>query len=264
MATTPSAKKSLGAKKAPAKKAIVKKAPAKKAPAKKAPAKKAPAKKAPAKKAIVKKAPAKKAPAKKAIVKKAPAKKAPAKKAPAKKAPAKKAPAKKAPAKKAPAKKAIVKKAPAKAAPVAKAPVVKKPAAPVAPKISPYAKDEKFIAKIKLIIAELKQEKEIQKKWLIAEAEEIVAEDSSGPREVQFDDESGEGANAAVDRERDLALASKLQEEIDELNDALRRIRVKRYGLCEKCFKPIPKARLEAMPFAHVDVTCATPSLSRF
>jgi histone H1/5 len=280
MAPAASKKKSAPAKKAPAKKAVAKKAPAKKAPAKKAPAKKAVAKKAPAKKAPTKKAPAKKAPAKKAVAKKAPAKKAPAKKALAKKAVAKKAPAKKAPTKKAPAKKAVAKKAPAKkvatpTAPAKKAPAAKvvaakklalpkKPPAPTMPKVSPYAKDEKFIAKITELITQLKVEKETQKKWLIAEAEEIVAEDSSGPREVQFDDESGEGANSAVDRERDLALAGRLQEEIDDLNESLGRIKAKRYGMCEKCFKPIPKARLEAMPFARVDVTCATPSLNRF
>jgi RNA polymerase-binding transcription factor DksA len=263
------------AKAASIKRPAAKKAPAKKAPAKKAPAKKAPAKKAPAKKAPTKKAPAKKAPAKKAPTKKAPTKKAPAKKAPTKKAPTKKAPAKKAPAKKAPAvkkapaaKKApAVKKAPAakKAPAVKKAPPVKKvPPTPVMPKVSPYAADTKFIAKITEIISEMKIGKEQQRAWLISEAEEIVAEDSSGPREVQFDDESGEGANSAVDRERDLALASKLQEEIDDLNQALSRIKAKKYGLCEKCFKPIPKARLEAMPFAHLDVNCSTPSLSRF
>ena len=270
MAAVASKKKSVATKKAPAKKAPAKKAPAKKAPAKKAPAKKAPVKKAPAKKAPVKKAPAKKAPAKKAPAKKAPAKKAPVKKAPAKKAPAKKAPAKKAPAKKAPAKKAPAQRAPAKKAPAKKAPVdkkaaaPKKPPAPTMPKVSPYAKDTKFIAKITELIAELSSEKKIQQTWLLAEAEEIVSEESGGPREVQFDDESGEGANSAVDRERDLALASKLQEEIDDLSEALGRIRSKRYGLCEKCFKPIPKARLEAMPYARVDVRCATPSLNRF
>jgi RNA polymerase-binding transcription factor DksA len=245
MAPAASKKSSVPAKKAPAKKVAVKKAPAKKVAAKKAPAKKAAVAKAPAKKVAVKKAPAKKVAAKKVAVKKAPAKKAAAVKAPAKKAAVAKAPAKK--------------PVPAKASPP-----VKKPLVPTMPKVSPYAKDTKFIAKITDLIKQLKAEKETQKSWLISEAEEIVAEDSSGPREVQFDDESGEGANSAVDRERDLALASKLQEEIDDLTESLGRIRSKRYGLCEKCFKPIPKARLEAMPFARVDVTCATPSLNRF
>jgi hypothetical protein len=206
MAPAASKKSSVPAKKAPAKKVAVKKAPAKKVAAKKAPAKKAAVAKAPAKKVAVKKAPAKKVAAKKVAVKKAPAKKAAAVKAPAKKAAVAKAPAKK--------------PVPAKASPP-----VKKPLVPTMPKVSPYAKDTKFIAKITDLIKQLKAEKETQKSWLISEAEEIVAEDSSGPREVQFDDESGEGANSAVDRERDLALASKLQEEIDDLTESLGRIR---------------------------------------
>jgi RNA polymerase-binding transcription factor DksA len=259
-------KKALAKKTAPVKKAVpTKKAPAKKTPAKKAPAKKtAPAKKAPAKKAPAKKAPAKKAPAKKAPAKKAPAKKAPAKKAPAKKAPAKKAPAKKAPAKKASAKKTapVAKVAEPKAPPakpVRKVPVPK-PIPPL-PAVSPYASDEKFIAKIIEIIEEEKARFASQQAELLAEAQEIVADDN-GPREVQFDDESGEGANSAVERDKDLTMANQLLDEIEKLDEALGRIKAKKFGMCEKCHKKIPKERLEAMPFATLHVECAKPSFA--
>ena len=48
-----------------------------------------------------------------------------------------------------------------------------------------------------------------------------------------------------------------------EDGEAMGRIKAKRYGLCERCHKPIPKLRLEFMPAARLDVACATPSISR-
>ena len=239
MTPSPAKKKAAAATKAPAKKS----ATASKAPTKKTAA---PAAKAPAKK---KAAAATKAPAKKTA---APAAKAPAKKAtPATKAPAKKTAA---PAAKAPAKKA--------AAPPATT-AAKVVAPPAAPKVSPYASDAKFIAKISGLIAEERAEKAAQREELLAEAAEIIAE--SGPREVQFDDESGEGSGSAVDREFTLGLAETLLEEIFELDEAARRIKQKRYGICERCHKPIPKMRLEAIPYARLDRDCSNPPVgSRF
>ena len=202
-----------------------------------------------------------KAPAKKsATASKAPAKKAAASesKAPAKKAaPASKATAKKtaAPAAKTPAKKAAP--TPASAAPA------KSEGPPAAPKVSPYANDTKFIEKISGLIAEERAEKAAQREELLAEAAEIISE--SGPREVQFDDESGEGSGSAVDREFTLGLAETLLEEIFELDEAARRIKQKRYGICERCHKPIPKMRLEAIPYARLDRDCSNPPVgSRF
>ena len=234
----------------------------KKAPATKAPAKKAAATKAPAKKAAVTKAPAKKAavtkaPAKKVAATKAPAAKAPATKAPAAKAPAKKVAATKAPAAKAPATKLAATTAPAKKAAATKAPA-KKPE-PVIPKVSPYAKDVKFMAEIVDIIKAQKKRKHTQEIDLEAEAVEIVSE--TGPREVQFDDESGEGAGTQQQREQVLAMAGTLHVELEELDAALARIKAKRYGLCERCHKPIPKERLRNLPETRFDVGCKTPSI---
>ena len=169
------------------------------------------------------------------------------KKAPAAKAPAKKVAATKAPAAKAPSKKAAATKAPAK-----------KPE-PVIPKVSPYAKDVKFMAEIVDIIKAQKKRKHAQEVDLEAEAVEIVSE--TGPREVQFDDESGEGAGTQQQREQVLAMAGTLHVELEELDAALARIKAKRYGLCERCHKPIPKERLRNLPETRFDVGCKTPSI---
>ncbi len=43
---------------------------------------------------------------------------------------------------------------------------------------------------------------------------------------------------------------------IMEIDEALARIRKNRYGDCEKCGKPISKARLKAVPYARHCVKC--------
>jgi RNA polymerase-binding transcription factor DksA len=196
-----------------------KKAP-KKAPAKKAAAKKTPAKKAPAKKAAAKKTAAKKAPAKKAAAKNTAAKKAPAKKVAAKKTAAKKAPAKKVAAKKTPAKKAVVK--------------------------TRFGKV--FLDKQKKLLLEERKRYVKSADILQAEADSLL--EGREPGDVQFDEESGEGDSVAVARDLDLALSAQARDAVDAIDAALERIKKKTYGVCIKSSKPIPKERLQAIPWA--------------
>ena len=83
------------------------------------------------------------------------------------------------------------------------------------------------------------------------------------PGDVQFDDESGEGASVALERERDLALAMQAQGIVEEIDDALRKLERGTYGQCESCGKDIMKARLEALPYARQCIACKTGGLSR-
>ena len=60
------------------------------------------------------------------------------------------------------------------------------------------------------------------------------------------------------DYDRDFAL-SLLSQELDtlyEIDEALKRIELGTYGICEMSNKPIPHARLEAIPFARFTVEC--------
>ena len=277
------------AKKAPAKKAPAKAAaaPAKKAaaPAKKAaaPVKKA----APAasnKAAAAKKAPAKvaAAPAKKAVA--APKKAAPVKKAtaPVKKAVpavAKKAAAPiaaKNAAKAAPAPVAVAKKAAAPATPTAKAvaaPAAKVVAAPaakaVAKKPGPvvpekaavkgvtkdgisYTKDfdAKFLTTQRALLLDEKASLTGQAVRLEDEALALITEQEMG--DVQFDDEGGEGDTMVVERERDLALSAQARQTIADIEAALGRLLVGTYGYSVESGRPIPRERLEAIPWATV------------
>ena len=267
------------AKKAPAKQVSAKPGSGKHAPAKKpsAPVKATSAKKAaPAKKAA---APAKKAaptakkaaPAKKAA---APTKKAAstAKKAapaPSKKAaaPAKKAapaPAKKVAAPKAapaPAKKEAAKKAAAPpAAPVKKAAAKKAVVAPVvieAPVVKGVSKDGvaytkdfdvKFLTAQRTLLLEERAALLGQATRLEDEANSLIEEQEMG--DVQFDDEGGEGDTMVVERERDLTLSAQARQTIADIESALDRLTTGRYGYSLESGRPIPRERLEAIPWA--------------
>ena len=248
-----------------ASKTVKKPAPAKKSTAQKAPAKKsAPAKKAaPAKKS----APVKKvAPAKKS----APAKKvAPVKKsAPAKKvAPVKKvAPAKKvAPVKKeAPAKKV----APAKVAHIAVPAVVKAPPAPkkVAKPIfvKPPVPGKKAVSKDGIIsnkdfdLTFLRSQRALlveQRDRLLGRAVSLENElekliEEAGMGDDQFDEDGGEGDTMAVERERDRVLSDQARQTIEEIDAALLRIETGDYGYSTVSTRPIPRERLEVIPWA--------------
>ncbi len=58
------------------------------------------------------------------------------------------------------------------------------------------------------------------------------------------------------DREFALNLVSSEQDILYEIDDALRRIEIGNYGVCESCAKAIEKARLHALPFAKMCIGC--------
>jgi DnaK suppressor protein len=132
---------------------------------------------------------------------------------------------------------------------------------PVRPKTGPYAKDTKFLDEVRELLQEDRAIYQEQATSLRAEADSLALEREPG--DVQFDEESGEGGTVTVDRERNLALSGQALLAVEEIDDALRRIDDKTYGYCERCFQPIPKPRLRALPYARLCVACKSGGLSR-
>jgi DnaK suppressor protein len=62
----------------------------------------------------------------------------------------------------------------------------------------------------------------------------------------------------AYDRDFALNLLSQEQDALYEIEEALKRVDAGAYGICEMSGKPIPQARLEAIPFARFTVECQT------
>jgi RNA polymerase-binding transcription factor DksA len=179
---------------------------------------------------------------------------------PPKKAIAKKAPAKKtAPAKAAPAKAATktVNKAATKASTKKAAPATK--AAPAKPKKSPFP--AKFLAQQEEALRAERKTYTRQADSLRAEADALVADFEPG--DVQFDEESGEGDTLNIERERDLALSAQARQQVEEIDHALAKFADNTYGLCEVSGEPIPKERLEAIPWARERVEYKIGGLGR-
>jgi RNA polymerase-binding protein DksA len=67
-------------------------------------------------------------------------------------------------------------------------------------------------------------------------------------------------ADVATDhfeQEFTLSLLKNQEQVLEEIGDALERIRQGTFGQCEECGKPIPKARLQALPYTRHCVACA-------
>ncbi len=136
-----------------------------------------------------------------------------------------------------------------------------KPPPAVRPKTGPYAKDVKFLDEVRELLLADRAIYQEQATSLRAEADSLALEREPG--DVQFDEESGEGGTVTVDRERNLALSGQATLAVEEIDDAMARIGDKTYGYCERCFQPIPKPRLRALPYARLCVACKSGGLSR-
>ena len=64
-------------------------------------------------------------------------------------------------------------------------------------------------------------------------------------------------AQDSYDREFSLGIATNVQQKmLYAIEEALKRIEDKTYGVCVKCEKPIAKSRLMAIPYANLCVEC--------
>jgi RNA polymerase-binding transcription factor DksA len=110
--------------------------------------------------------------------------------------------------------------------------------------------DLKFLTAQRTLLLEEKQSLLGQAIRLEDEANSLIEESEMG--DVQFDDEGGEGDTMVVERERDLALSAQARQTIADIDAALQRIADGTYGYSVESGRPIPRERLEAIPWATV------------
>ena len=72
-----------------------------------------------------------------------------------------------------------------------------------------------------------------------------------------------EGDTLAVERERDLALSNQARQAVEEIDHALAKFDLGTYGICEVSGEPIPRERLEAIPWARERVEYKVGGLGR-
>ena len=70
------------------------------------------------------------------------------------------------------------------------------------------------------------------------------------------DNHLGDTASVTVDREIDYTLEENSEHVLAEIDAALKRIDDGTYGICTSCGKPISPERLEARPWATLDIDC--------
>ncbi len=126
---------------------------------------------------------------------------------------------------------------------------------------APAPFDPAWLAQQEVVLQEERAIYLRQAESLQAEADALVADFESS--DAQFDEDGGEGDSLSSERERDLALSAQARAAIEEIDHALAKFAVGTYGICEASGEPIPVERLEAIPWARVQVKYKTGGIGR-
>ncbi len=97
----------------------------------------------------------------------------------------------------------------------------------------------------KTLASTLRAELEVERARLRSQVDQLDVTTDTSPG---FDDNFADSGQVAAEQGENLALASQLQEQLDDVGRALEKMDKGTYGLCEVCGKEISEARLEAMP----------------
>jgi DnaK suppressor protein len=106
-----------------------------------------------------------------------------------------------------------------------------------------------------------KREKQVYKKTLLEQKEKIVKKLSqltSESKEVEVDiaQDLVDKAESSYTKEFLLSLSDAEREQLRLIDDALRRLPTKEFGICQMCTKEIGKKRLAALPWTPYCIDC--------
>lgn len=118
----------------------------------------------------------------------------------------------------------------------------------MAPAKRPYSKKE--LQDFKGLLVE--ERSELERQFDELEESALGASQSELSGEAAFDEEYADSGTFTFERERDLSLAENLRDLMEQIDHALQRIDAGTFGICERCGKPIEKARMKALPYARL------------
>lgn len=99
-----------------------------------------------------------------------------------------------------------------------------------------------------------------EKRRLEAERARLTDRSGNGSGELEMADydvnHPADSGSELFDREKDLALIENVNSLLDQVNGALAKIASETYGICDVCGARIPEARLRALPYATMCVSC--------
>jgi len=84
-----------------------------------------------------------------------------------------------------------------------------------------------------------------------------IAETIQAPGQMTYGSQAA-AASQVFEQQRDLALRDRAIAHLELVDAALARLDDGRYGACLRCGRPIPTARLEALPWAAHCIACQT------
>lgn len=93
---------------------------------------------------------------------------------------------------------------------------------------------------------------ELRDQLATIEEEAFAATQSELVGDVGLDDESADAGTATFEREKDLSIENNVRDLLAKIDRALRRIDDGSYGTCDRCGKPIEKARIKALPYVDL------------
>ncbi len=86
---------------------------------------------------------------------------------------------------------------------------------------------------------------------LSEDADTDETEQSSVGELSSVDQHPADMGSETFEREKDMAILSTLEDQVGEVDQALKRLEAGTYGFCEACGKPIGDERLEVVPTAR-------------
>jgi DnaK suppressor protein len=125
------------------------------------------------------------------------------------------------------------------------APEIKKPAKPLFPARWVQSQQERILELRDSILENMH-----------GVAQDTLRSRAEGSEASAFGMHQADAGSDAYDRDFALSLLSQEQDALYEIEEALKRIQLGTYGICEMSGKQIPVARLEALPFARYTVEC--------
>lgn len=118
--------------------------------------------------------------------------------------------------------------------------------------------DEKLAPFLRKQKAKLLQLRDTLLDSMMGVSRDTLRSRAEGSEASAFGMHQADAGSDAYDRDFALSLLSQEQDALYEIEEALKRIEGGTYGVCEMSGKPIPHARLEAIPFARFTVECQT------
>ncbi len=114
--------------------------------------------------------------------------------------------------------------------------------------------DQKRLAYFKKIL--LKEKSRLERELKAIDTGILGQSQSELFGENSYEDHFADSATATFERERDLSLERNIKDILQRVNMSLAKIEKGTYGICASCGKEIDMARLKALPYADLCITC--------